>query len=93
MMHTTKKKCFRGELFVPGDKSISHRGIMFGAISKGTTEITNFLQGADCLSTISCFQKLGIPIENTGPKVFVHGKGLHGLSAPSQVLYAAVAGI
>ena len=91
-MHTTKKKCFRGELFVPGDKSISHRGIMFGAISKGTTEITNFLQGADCLSTISCFQKLGIPIENTGPKVFVHGKGLHGLSAPSQVLYTGNSG-
>ena len=59
---------------------------MFGAISEGTTEITNFLQGADCLSTISCFRKLGIPIENNGTKVLVHGKGLHGLSAPSQVL-------
>lgn len=85
-MKTTKKTSFRGEISVPGDKSISHRGIMFGAISKGTTEITNFLQGADCLSTISCFQKLGISIENRGGKVLVHGKGLHGLAAPTQVL-------
>ncbi len=85
-MKTIKKTSFRGEISVPGDKSISHRGIMFGAISKGTTEITNFLQGADCLSTISCFQKLGISIENKGDKVLVHGKGLHGLAAPTQVL-------
>lgn len=85
-METTRKHIFRGELSVPGDKSISHRGIMLGAIANGTTEITNFLQGADCLSTISCFQKLGIVIENKGSQALVHGRGLHGLAAPSQVL-------
>lgn len=85
-MEITKKYSFHGELTVPGDKSISHRGIMFGAISKGLTEVSNFLQGADCLSTISCFQKLGIEIENDGSRVLVHGKGLHGLTAPSGIL-------
>lgn len=76
----------RGEISVPGDKSISHRAVMFGAISEGTTEVTNFLQGADCLSTISCFRSMGIEIENTPERILVHGKGLHGLSAPSAVL-------
>ncbi|MDO4445102.1 MAG: 3-phosphoshikimate 1-carboxyvinyltransferase [Bacillota bacterium] len=76
----------KGELTVPGDKSISHRAVMFGAIANGTTRITNFLQGADCLSTIACFQKLGISIENTPSEILVHGKGLHGLSAPSDYL-------
>ena len=76
----------RGEISVPGDKSISHRAVMFGAISEGTTEVTNFLQGADCLSTISCFRSMGIEIKNTPERILVHGKGLHGLSAPSAVL-------
>ncbi|MGI6070788.1 MAG: 3-phosphoshikimate 1-carboxyvinyltransferase [Blautia sp.] len=77
---------FKGELQIPGDKSISHRGIMLGALAKGTTRITNFLQGADCLSTISCFQKMGISIENLGTEVLVHGRGLHGLTAPDGIL-------
>ena len=76
----------KGELKIPGDKSISHRAIMFGSLAKGTTEVTHFLQGADCLSTISCFQKLGIEIENTKNKILIHGKGLHGLSAPTEIL-------
>ena len=76
----------RGELEIPGDKSISHRAIMFGSLAKGTTEVTHFLQGADCLSTISCFQKLGIHIENNADKILIHGKGLHGLSAPTDIL-------
>ena len=76
----------RGELEIPGDKSISHRAIMFGSLAKGTTEVTHFLQGADCLSTISCFQKLGIEIENTPDKIVIHGKGLHGLAAPAEIL-------
>ena len=54
-----------GEITIPGDKSISHRSVMFGAISQGTTEITNSLQGQDCLSTIYCFRKMGIESENT----------------------------
>lgn len=76
----------KGEVTVPGDKSISHRAVMFGAISEGTTEVTNFLQGADCLSTIGCFRKLGIEIENTPSKIRIHGKGLHGLSQASSML-------
>ncbi len=85
-MELTRKNSFHGELTVPGDKSISHRGIMFGAISNGLTEVTNFLQGADCLSTISCFRQLGIEIENDGSRALVHGKGLHGLKSSGQVL-------
>ena len=76
----------RGEVTVPGDKSISHRAVMFGSVADGTTEVTNFLQGADCLSTIDCFRKMGIEIENTPDRILVHGKGLHGLSAPSDIL-------
>ena len=76
----------RGEITVPGDKSISHRAVMFGALAEGTTRVTNFLQGADCLSTISCFRKLGIQIENNTQEILIHGKGLHGLSAPSEIL-------
>ncbi|MDY2628870.1 MAG: 3-phosphoshikimate 1-carboxyvinyltransferase [Lachnospiraceae bacterium] len=76
----------KGEITVPGDKSISHRSVMFGSIAKGTTEITGFLQGADCLSTISCFRKMGVDIENNRDCVLVHGRGLHGLTAPDSVL-------
>ena len=76
----------KGTVSVPGDKSISHRGIMFGSIADGTTEIHNFLPGADCLATIRCFRTLGIEIEQEGSTVIVHGKGLHGLSAPSHIL-------
>lgn len=76
----------RGIVDIPGDKSISHRAVMFGSLARGTTRITNFLQGADCLSTISCFRKLGIPVDLSENEVLVHGKGLHGLTAPDQVL-------
>lgn len=84
------KKCgpLKGIIKVPGDKSISHRSVMFGALAQGTTEVTNFLQGADCLSTIRCFRQLGITIENNpeAEQVLVRGKGLHGLCKPSEVL-------
>lgn len=85
-MKFSKARGLRGEVRVPGDKSISHRSVMFGAISEGNTEIYNFLQGADCLSTISCFRKMGIEIENDGDKVVVHGKGMRGLKRPDLVL-------
>ncbi len=85
-MEITPAKELRGEVTVPGDKSISHRSVMFGSIAKGTTEITNFLQGADCLATIGCFQSMGIGIEHTPDRITVHGKGLHGLSKPSGIL-------
>lgn len=76
----------KGTIAIPGDKSISHRSVMFGSIAKGTTEITGFLQGADCLSTISCFRKMGVVIENKNDTVLVHGNGLRGLKAPDSVL-------
>lgn len=82
----------KGEVTVPGDKSISHRAVMFGSISKGLTEIDNFLEGADCLSTISCFRKLGIDIERNKDHILVHGLGLHGLKAPTEILDAGNSG-
>ena len=85
-MKLTYSGPLRGEISVPGDKSISHRAVMFGALAKGTTEVTHFLQGADCLSTIDCFRRMGIDIENTPSRILVHGKGLGGLTAPSAAL-------
>ena len=85
-MEIKKLTNLHGELTVPGDKSISHRAVMFGSLAKGTTKITHFLEGADCLSTISCFRKMGIDIENNNGEILVHGKGLHGLSAPADIL-------
>lgn len=76
----------KGEILVPGDKSISHRAVMFGSLAKGDTRISHFLSGADCLSTISCFRKMGVPIEMEKGQVLVHGNGLHGLRAPEEVL-------
>lgn len=68
---TTK---LRGTVTIPGDKSISHRAVMFGALANGLTEIHGFLQGADCLATIDCFAQMGISIENNQDTVLVHGK-------------------
>ena len=76
----------KGRVSVPGDKSISHRCIMFGSIADGVTEVRNFLEGADCLATIRCFRSMGIEIEEKDTTVIVHGKGLHGLSAPDSIL-------
>ncbi len=91
-------KPLSGGVFVPGDKSISHRSIMFGALAEGTTEITGFLEGADCLSTIDCFRNLGVEIEhsqrpmNGVPTITVHGKGLYGLKAPKKDLFTGNSG-
>ena len=71
-----------GEITIPGDKSISHRSIMFGALAKGTTSVHHFLNGADCLSTIGCFRQMGIDIQQeTDGRILVQGKGIHGLTA------------
>ena len=86
MIELTSITGLRGKVEIPGDKSISHRCIMLGSIADGTTEVHNFLQGADCRATIDCFRKLGIEIENNGSSVVVHGKGIHGLNAPSEIL-------
>ena len=92
MSNIQRNEALRGEITVPGDKSISHRAVMFGSLADGLTEVTNFLQGADCLSTIECFRSLGIEIENTPGRILIHGKGLHGLQAPSIVLDAGNSG-
>lgn len=91
-MNITKASKLSGEITVPGDKSISHRTIMLGALAKGTTEVNNFLQGADCLSTIACFQKMGIEIKNTKDTVIIKGKGLNGLTKPNEILDAGNSG-
>ena len=85
-MEIKKVNKLNGTLAIPGDKSISHRAVMFGSLAEETTRITNFLEGADCLSTISCFRKMGINIENNNGEILVRGKGLHGLTAPDDVL-------
>lgn len=85
-MKITSVKSLKGEINIPGDKSISHRSIMLGSLAKGTTEIRHFLQSADCLSTISCFKKMGIDVDNKGENVLVHGNGLRGLKAPAEIL-------
>lgn len=85
-MEIPKLNKLHGKLTIPGDKSISHRAVMFGALAQGTTRITHFLEGADCLSTISCFQAMGIHIQKNKDEVLVEGKGLHGLQAPLDVL-------
>lgn len=82
----TKVNSLKGEITVPGDKSISHRGVMFGAIAEGITELTGFLDGADCRSTIACFRAMGIDITQEHDHVVIHGKGLHGLTSPERML-------
>ena len=78
----------RGSLTVPGDKSISHRAVMLGALSEGDTHVTGFLNGADCLSTIGCFRRMGIAIElsQSETEVVIHGRGLRGLQKPDGML-------
>ena len=87
-----KMHSVHGEITVPGDKSISHRAVMLGAIADGTTHIRGFLKGADCLSTIDCFRQMGIDIEVSDEVITVHGKGLHGLKAPQEILYTGNSG-
>jgi 3-phosphoshikimate 1-carboxyvinyltransferase len=82
-----RSKGLKGRYTVPGDKSISHRAVMLGAISEGASHIIGFLNGADCTSTINCFRAMGVDIEyDGGTDVTVHGVGLHGLKAPDAML-------
>lgn len=85
-MKIKRIKGLKGGVSIPGDKSISHRSVMLGSIAEGTTEVHNFLQGADCLSSIACFRQMGIDIENNGDIVRIHGRGLHGLKRPENTL-------
>ena len=87
------QKNFQGKFTVPGDKSVSHRSIMFGAIAEGTTHVTGFLEGEDALATLQAFRDMGVSIE--GPKngeVTIHGVGMHGLKAPASALYMGNSG-
>ena len=76
----------KGSFELIGDKSISHRAVMFSSISKGHNKISNFLMGEDCLSTISCFRKMGVDIQIDGKDVYVKGNGLYGLKRPKEIL-------
>lgn len=82
----------QGEITVPGDKSISHRSIMFGSIAKGKTTVSGFLLGEDCLSTIDCFKKLGVDIEIDGTNVTIQSPGIDGWAEPKEVLYTGNSG-
>ncbi|MCR5178900.1 MAG: 3-phosphoshikimate 1-carboxyvinyltransferase [Lachnospiraceae bacterium] len=75
-----------GKLFVPGDKSISHRSIMIGALSEGETKISGFLKSADCISTINCFKALGVDIDENDGVISVSGLGPQGLKKPGHPL-------
>ncbi len=77
----------KGEIIVPGDKSMSHRAIMLASLADGKSEISGFLEGEDCLATIEVFQKMGVSIFRQEGKFIVEGKGLKGLKDPSGALY------
>lgn len=85
-------KQLHGEISVPGDKSISHRAVMIGALSEGTTEISGFLGAADPLSTLSCINSLGIDHAFDSEKLLIHGKGLFGLQKSAATLDAGNSG-
>ncbi|CAM3720007.1 3-phosphoshikimate 1-carboxyvinyltransferase [Alkalicoccus chagannorensis] len=76
----------RGAVTIPGDKSISHRAVLFASIADGTSVIRGFLRGEDCLSTIRCMRALGVEIEETENEIMVHGRGVHGLKEPEALL-------
>lgn len=81
-----------GTLVVPGDKSISHRSVMFGAIATGKTTVSGFLLGEDCLSTIDCFRKLGVQIDVDGTSVTIESAGMDAWQEPTEVLYTGNSG-
>ncbi|MFT9600569.1 3-phosphoshikimate 1-carboxyvinyltransferase [Mesobacillus sp.] len=88
----TNRISLEGQVKVPGDKSISHRAVMFGSIANGITRIENFLPGEDCLSTIACFRQLGVDISQNGSIVTVTGKGVDGLAQSEETLYVGNSG-
>jgi len=82
----------QGTLVLPGDKSISHRAVIFSSLAEGTTRLRNLLEGDDVLCTIDCFRAMGVPIEKEGEEWVVKGVGLKGLRAPQKVLYCGNSG-
>ena len=87
-----RARALRGEVTVPGDKSISHRAVMIGGLAHGDTEISGFLRAADPLSTLACFKALGIPHTEEADRLIVHGKGIRGLQQPTAILDAGNSG-
>ncbi|HWR55986.1 MAG TPA: 3-phosphoshikimate 1-carboxyvinyltransferase [Negativicutes bacterium] len=82
----------RGDVSVPGDKSISHRAVMFSSLARGATTVKGFLRGADCLSTVACMRDLGIRVEDRETEMVIYGQGLYGLQEPADVLQAGNSG-
>ena len=88
----SKSKNLKGQVTIPGDKSISHRSIILSSLADGTSEISGFLKGEDCLATLNSFKKMGVKIEEEDEKISVHGVGLHGLKKPTENLYLGNSG-
>ncbi|EGK06759.1 3-phosphoshikimate 1-carboxyvinyltransferase, partial [Desmospora sp. 8437] len=87
VLRIEERRDLRGEVRVPGDKSISHRAVMFGAVAEGRSRVEGFLPGADCLGTIECFRRMGVNIHRDGPtSLTVEGRGWEGLREPETVL-------
>lgn len=76
----------RGDITIPGDKSISHRSVMLGSIAEGITEVTGFLQGEDCHATVEAFKSMGVQIKESHSTLTIQGVGLHGLKAPNKII-------
>ena len=87
-------KGLKGEVRVPGDKSISHRALILGSIADGDTRIANFLNSADCRSTLNALKSMGVVIDisETETEITVHGRGLYGLAEPKEVIDAGNSG-
>src|SRR5580765_44141 len=81
-----RAKCLRGEVNLPGDKSISHRAAMLGAMGNGTTSVSNYAASADCASTLECMRALGVRIDREGEALRIHGVGKKGFTAPAAPL-------
>lgn len=86
MKITGVKKPLKGTIAVPGDKSISHRAVMFGALAEGVTTIHGFLESEDCLNTMRNFKRMGVTFEEKKDTLVVHGVGLNGLKKPGKAL-------
>lgn len=87
-----KPRLLKGEIIPPADKSISHRSLLLNSIAAGTARVTNFLSAADCLSTLSCLQKLGVDIDLQGNEVTITGVGNRRFNEPKDILDAGNSG-
>ena len=76
-------KALKGEILMPGDKSISHRSIMCASLAEGDSTIRGFLKGEDCLATLGAFSKMGVNIAQYDNEIVVHGVGIQGLKKPN----------